>query len=110
MMAATGMALVMLGDVFVSPAQAGRENCECYMDGYAVGARKRDFGLGRVPKRCMKQGVTQFPGLSNWSYSIGVGKGMQVEGPTNRRTRQRNRKWARDRAAEHERNKRLVCY
>ena len=102
--------LVIFAVSLAIPAEAGSENCDCYMEGYANGAVARQSGLGRIPQRCLKPGVTQFPGQSGWSYSIGYGYGMQVEGPTNAETRGRNPKWGQDRANEHERNKRLLCY
>ena len=100
----------LITPLFATPAMAGQQNCDCYMEGYAAGAMRNRAGMGKIPKRCMIRGVTQFPGQSTWTYQVGHGKGMQIESSVNRKTRARNQKWARDRKAEHERYKRLLCY
>ena len=100
----------LFAGMLMTDANAGQQNCDCYMDGYAAGAMASRPGAGPVPQRCMIQGVTQVPRQSTWSYSMGYSYGINLESRVFAKTRANNRKWASDRAAEHQRFKRLMCY
>lgn len=105
------LTLIICCFLFV-PAQAqtvGGINCTCYLEGYAAGATRSQPGMLPPPNRCRVQGKTQFPGESTWSYSKGFADGINVEGPLHAGTRSKNAKWARDRANEASRNRRLIC-